>query len=183
MRPVIPYTGDQTRAMMFVDGENLAIRYGRMLGNGHIPRDSNHLYIPDVAVWAETLNPVQNTPALMRKYYYTAVQGDHPKVAETEMQLKQVGIDTPRVFKRQKDRSSKRVDITLAIDMLTHATRKHYDVAILVAGDEDYVPLVEAVQREGTRVGLWFVSDGLSPALRQAADFYLDLDPSLFSVT
>ena len=182
MLPTIPYTCDLARAMMFVDGENLAIRYGKLLAAGHHPLESNRLYIPDVAVWAETLNPTQSTPALMRKYYYTAVQGDQPKVAEVEMQLKRVGIETPRVFKKEKGRNSKRVDITLAIDMLTHAARKHYDGAILVAGDEDYVPLVEAVQREGTRVGLWFVSEGLSPALCQAADFFLDLNPSLFAV-
>ena len=47
--------------------------------------------------------------------------------------------------------------------MLTHAFRKNYDMAILVAGDEDYIPLVKAVMSEGRKVVLWFVEDGLSP--------------------
>src|SRR5438552_16267039 len=90
-------------------------------------------------------------------------------------------METPRVFKKDKGKGSKRVDITLAIDMLLHGTRKHYDVAVLVAGDEDYVPLVRAVQGEGARVYVWFTSEGLSPGLYQAADYFVDLDEFLFT--
>jgi uncharacterized LabA/DUF88 family protein len=60
--------------------------------------------------------------------------------------------------------------------MLTHAARKHYDIAVLVEGDEDYVPLVRAVKGEGARVHVWFLSDGLSPQLRHEADYFVDLD-------
>jgi len=167
--------------MIFVDGENLAIRYGSLMKQrGETPRD-HVAYAPDIFVWTSVLNtPGTSTPAVMRKYYYTAVQGDQPAVAEIEKRLKTVGIETPRVFKKDKGKGSKRVDITLATDMLLHATRKHYDVAVLVAGDEDYVPLVKAVQGEGARVIVWFLPDGLSPALHQAADDYLDLEPFLF---
>jgi uncharacterized LabA/DUF88 family protein len=181
MPPVIPYTCDLARAMIFVDGENLAIRYGSMLKErGGSPRDDISCE-PSVFVWSSTLNPAApSTPAVMRKYYYTAISGDQPRVDEVEAQLKALGIETPRVFKKVKDRRSKRVDITLSTDMLLHATRKHYDVAILVAGDEDYVPLVRAVQGEGARVIVWFVSDGISPKLKLAADDFLDLDAFLF---
>ena len=44
-----------------------------------------------------------------------------------------------------------------------------------LAGDEDYVPLVEAVQREGLLVYVWFVPDCLSPKLEHAADRYSDM--------
>jgi len=44
-----------------------------------------------------------------------------------------------------------------------------------VAGDEDYVPLVNAVKNAGRRVFVWFVGDGLSPALKRAADYYFDI--------
>jgi uncharacterized LabA/DUF88 family protein len=47
-------------------------------------------------------------------------------------------------------------------------------MAILVAGDEDYIPLVKAVMSEGRRVVLWFVEDGLSPKLVNAVDHYFD---------
>ena len=64
--------------------------------------------------------------------------------------------------------------------MLSHAFRKNYDIAVLVAGDEDYVPLVKAVMSEGRRVVIWFLSDGLSPKLVDAADHFFDLDVVLF---
>jgi uncharacterized LabA/DUF88 family protein len=60
--------------------------------------------------------------------------------------------------------------------MLTHASRKHYDIAVLVAGDADYVPLVRAVKSEGPRVHVWFVSNGLSPVLRREADYFVNID-------
>ena len=41
----------------------------------------------------------------------------------------------------------------------------------------DYVPLVEEIQREGKVVYLsFFEAEGLSPRLRQAADYFLPLD-------
>lgn len=53
---------------------------------------------------------------------------------------------------------------------------------MLVAGDGDYIPLVEAVKAEGRRVVLWFVSSGLSPALARSADHYWDMGEILFTV-
>jgi uncharacterized LabA/DUF88 family protein len=177
----IPYTWDFAKAMIFVDGENLTIRYGEMLRKeGAKPRDDIE-YLENVFVWSAALTHLApTTPAIMRKYYYTALQGDEPKINDIEKSLKGLGIESPRVFKKDKGKGSKRVDITLTTDMLIHATRKHYDLAVLIAGDEDYIPLVEAVQREGARVMVCFVSSGLSPALRQAADDFFDLDPLLF---
>src|SRR5258708_6577844 len=126
--PRIPHTADGARAMIFVDGENLAIRYGSMLKNGYQPRPlSNLTYVENVCVWDGQLtrNEGVSTPFIMRTYYYTAVRGDSPAIEEVERKLKQAGIDSPRVFKKRGDRS-KRVDITLATDMLLHATQKHY---------------------------------------------------------
>jgi uncharacterized LabA/DUF88 family protein len=85
------------------------------------------------------------------------------------------------VFRKTKGRGSKRVDITLTTEMLSHAARRNYETAVLVAGDEDYVPLVTAVQGEGRRVVLWFLADGLSPALRRAADHFVNIEDVLFS--
>jgi uncharacterized protein (TIGR00288 family) len=84
------------------------------------------------------------------------------------------------VFPRNKNGRSKGVDITLATDMLTHAHHKNFDIAILITGDGDYVPLVEAVKREGCRVVLWALESGLSPALKKAADHYWDIGELLF---
>jgi uncharacterized LabA/DUF88 family protein len=165
------------RVMVFVDGENIAIRCKSMLDAG------NHVLVPNaqrrdsIFAWNSSLtrNQIVLNGAILRTYYYTAVQGSEAKIEEIEVQLKSMGIAAPRVFKKEPNRRSKRVDITLATDMLLHATRNNYDIAVLVAGDEDYVPLVEAVQAEGRGVHVWALPDGLSPRLVNAADEYFDL--------
>src|SRR5262249_32316220 len=131
MRHLLPYTCDLARAMIFVDGENLAIRYvkgqeergGDVRGGGKC--------VSDMYAWTKDIptGTDGSTPAVMRKYYYTAVQGDEPKICSIEKDLKELGFEAPRVFKKEKGKPSKRVDITLATDMLLHATRKHYDLA------------------------------------------------------
>jgi uncharacterized LabA/DUF88 family protein len=86
---------------------------------------------------------------------------------------------TPKVFKKQKERKSKGVDISLTTDMLTHAFQNHFDVAILMAGDGDYGPLVGRVKSLGKLLWVWFFGDekdGLSPALRRSSDVMLPLD-------
>jgi uncharacterized LabA/DUF88 family protein len=166
--------------MVFVDGENLAIRYGRMLNDRALPRAGHVVYRPDIYVWSSALNDICRYAGTIRKHYYTSVIGDEPRIDQITEDLKAAGIEAPRVFKKTKDRGSKRVDISLATDMLTHAARHNFEIAVLVAGDEDYLPLVEAVQGEGRRVFVWFVEDGISPALRRVADRYSDLGELLF---
>jgi hypothetical protein len=175
-----PNMQQATRAMMFVDGENLAIRYGEMLGQ-KVP-ESHVTYLPDVFVWSHHANISEHVACeVVRRHYYTAVQGDDVKIESVEEQLKALGIEAPRVFKKPKGRRSKRVDISLATDMLSHAHRKNYDLAILVGGDEDYVPLIDAVAAEGRRVVVWALESGLSPALARRADHLFDLGQILFN--
>ena len=165
-----------TRAMVFVDGENLTLRYQDALA-GAKPEKYVH-FLQDVYVWSRFANIRHHMNCeVIRKYYYTVVQGDELKIEEIEVKLKEIGIEAPRVFKKQKGRSTKRVDITIATDMLTHAHRGNYDLAILVSGDEDYVPLVRAVKDEGCRVVLWFFwgDPGLSNKLVMEADYFFDI--------
>ncbi|MBI2870377.1 MAG: NYN domain-containing protein [Candidatus Omnitrophica bacterium] len=179
-----PNVEDQTStAMVFVDGENLAIRYGAILKSKGAPPAPHVQYKPDIYVWSAGVNTVCLRGRVIRKYFYTSVQGDDDRLVAVTDALKAAGLEAPHVFKKSKGRPTKRVDISLATHMLLHASRKNYDIAVLVAGDEDYVPLVEAVKTEGRRVFLWFVSDGLSPVLRRAADHYADLGEILFSPT
>ena len=174
-----PWSAIHSRTMIFVDGENLAMCYGRMLGGVPAPANMTGWYIPDVAVWSIQIDPghhVNVTTDIVRKYYFTSVCGDENKRDETTDWLKEKGFEMPRVFRRDKERGSKQVDVSLSVAMLVGATRRHYDVAVLVAGDEDYIPLVKAVQAEGARVHLWFVSNGLSPRLRREVDYFACLD-------
>src|SRR5262249_8214302 len=111
---LIPYAGNNVRAMLFVDGENLAIRYGALLKDRNVQPKSNIEYEPNVLVWNKDLNCIQGQSIfVVRKYYYTALSGDYSQIEDIEKRLKGLGIESPRVFKRTKDRDSKQVDIAL----------------------------------------------------------------------
>ena len=66
MANLYPFVIEGARAMVFVDGENLSMRYGaainasqeaglKPLGDGHVS------YLPNVAVWAVKLSPPSGT--------------------------------------------------------------------------------------------------------------------------
>ena len=171
-------TRQDARVMMFIDGENLAIRYKAELGTETPVSHVKH--VQDVMVWSGYASRIHGPQNYIRRYYYTSCCGDNERRKEIECTLKKLGIEAPRVFPRTKTRGSKRVDITLATEMLTHAHRKNYDVAVLVAGDEDYVPLIEAVKNEGCQVAIWALKNGLSPALLHASDHYWNIGDLLF---
>ena len=60
--------------------------------------------------------------------------------------------------------------------MLVEAHRDSFDVAVLIAGDEDYVPLIQTVKEMGKAVYLVFFNEdktgGLSQELILASDTY-----------
>lgn len=75
--------------------------------------------------------------------------------------------------RRGKDRSAlrqKAVDTLIAVDMLVGAFDGIYDLALLVAGDADFVPVVEEVRRKGRWVVVAAEKESLSPELLRAAD-------------
>lgn len=69
-----------------------------------------------------------------------------------------------------KRRRQKEVDVLLAVDMLTHSHRRNMSRAILIAGDLDFKPVVEAVVEKGTLVTLVFEPRTGSRDLARAAD-------------
>lgn len=70
-------------------------------------------------------------------------------------------------------------DITLARDFLSHAYRDNFDAAVLVAGDADFVPLVEEVKRLGKQVFvLFFPTQGLADELKRHADAFFSFETS-----
>lgn len=181
-REYIPEYEHINKAMVFVDGENLSIRYKEELGTNS--PSAHIIYQPDVYVWSNTFNRVyEDSHILIRTHYYTSVTGDDDKVNEVIDILKSNRINSPRVFKKLKGFRSKKVDISLATEMLAHAHRNNYELAILIAGDADYIPLVEAVRDEGKNVVLWFLESGLSKELQRTVDHYININKLLFAPT
>ncbi len=71
------------------------------------------------------------------------VSGANPDHASVREKLWALGFD-PKVFKKaSKSDKTKALDIALCTDILSHAFLDNYDVALLIAGDQDYVPLVD----------------------------------------
>lgn len=71
----------------------------------------------------------------------------------------------------------KGVDIQLATDMITHNYKDNYDVAILVAGDSDYVGALQAVKDNGKNVEVaLFGKERTSMPLRKVADRIITLN-------
>ena len=173
---------DKAKVMIFVDGENLAIRFKSLINKKGIDKLEKHvIYEPDIFVWSQFLClHTQSVCAILRIFYYTSLKGDENKLLDVFDKLKNIGVTDPKVFKKKQKNRTKRVDITLATDMLSHAYNNNYEIAVLVAGDEDYVPLIREIKHSGKQVSLWFFEDGLSSFLRRECDNFFNLDKVFF---
>lgn len=65
----------------------------------------------------------------------------------------------------------KGVDVKLAVDMVRFAAANIYDRAILIAGDADFIPAVEAVKEFGKQVRLFGIEGRTNARLLEKADF------------
>jgi uncharacterized LabA/DUF88 family protein len=74
----------------------------------------------------------------------------------------------------------KGVDIQLATDMITHSFKDNYDVAILVAGDNDFVGALQSVKDNGKNVEVaLFGKERTSMQLRKVSDKIITIDGRL----
>lgn len=171
--------------MLFVDGENLTIQSQRIahakaleFATGRYWRRDTFLWFPNDRGAFDGMYAERPTVPPLRAHYYTTCVGSDETQASVRDALWRIGFD-PHVFKKDKQTGkTKGVDISLATDMLRGAYTGTYETAVLVAGDADYLPLVEEVKRQGRRVVVVFFGpdNGLSPDLRLAADDYRNLD-------
>jgi len=70
----------------------------------------------------------------------------------------------------------KEVDVALACEMLVHAFRNNFDVAILVSGDRDFVPAIQHVQSSGKRVEVAAFANSVGQEMRRSADRFHELE-------
>lgn len=168
--------------MLFVDGENLTIEGRKLADTRGIKINEGPSYLPNVYLWMPNVSPAANLyenaylklqPTGIRSYYYCSTTGNSEQVTQARTKLRDLGFHS-EVFRKEKGRRSNGVDITLAKDLLSHAFFGNYDVAVLLAGDGDYVPLVNEVKRLGKVVYSVFFKS--STELRLASDHTLYLD-------
>ncbi len=121
------------------------------------------------------LNPLRASFPLdlLRCYYYYCAPYMSPEPTEDELkrmethskfvhEIESLGRWAMRLGKLQKRwegqrevYEQKRVDVLLSVDLVRHAAAGHIQHAILVAGDSDFVPAVEAAKEHGVTLTLW----------------------------
>lgn len=158
------------RVMIFIDGSNL---YHSL---------KNFFRRTDIDI-GKLGNKLLDRRRLVRIYYYNAKVGlkEEPQryrdqqaffasvsaIPYCELRLgRLVYINWPNAPPYEKG-----VDIQLATDIITHSFKNNYDVAVLVAGDNDYVGALQAVKDNGKNVEVaLFGKERTSRQLRIAAD-------------
>ena len=158
------------RVMIFIDGSNLYHSLKTFFGRADI----------DIG---KLCNKLLRKRRLVRIYYYNARVGmkqEPERYRDQQTFLNHVGavpyseLRIGRLVYHNWPSSppyEKGVDIQLATDMITHSFKNNYDVAVLVAGDNDFVGALQSVKDNGKHVEVaLFGKETTSRRLRTVAD-------------
>lgn len=141
------------RVMIFIDG-------------GYFRQNFEEIYEHQDINWAGLLQLLDRQlgyegrrhPEVIRAYYYDAIVDPAKYPEEWKKQdayfskLREHGVYEVRlarikkITRQKKKQKQKGADVLLAVDMVTKALRDHYDIAILLTGDDDFLDLVKAVK-------------------------------------
>lgn len=181
--------GERRRWMLFVDGENFTLRGQEVIKEQDYSLVPGKYWLRDVFLWFPNDDAIDSlgfaSPVkgylerkAIRAHYYTSVTSDAAGLEEVREALWRLGF-TAEVAKKPKGRRAKAVDIALTKDVLTNAFLDNYDILMLMAGDGDYVPVVNEVKRLGKVVIVAHFGSagaGLSRELRLSADKFVDIE-------
>lgn len=74
----------------------------------------------------------------------------------------------------------KKIDVKIAIDMVSDAYENVYDTAVLVSGDGDFLPVVQKLKKIGKEVELWAFNYSLANVLKEEIEpnrlYYIEDD-------
>jgi len=165
------------RVMVFIDGSNLYHVLGQICGRHDLQFDK----------FAEKL---ANGRDLRRVYYYNIRQEafeDRSNASDQDKFLASL-YDTPHLEVKLgiwKQRGStmveKGVDVMLAVDLVTHAFQDHYDTAIIVSGDADFYPALQAAKNVGKQVEVAAFDTNISSEAARVADLHIKLTKTFFT--
>jgi uncharacterized LabA/DUF88 family protein len=85
-----------------------------------------------------------------------------------DIDMMHAGIEPKYVPMSQQTQREKGVDVALAIDALQVGMEGKIDIAVLVTGDGDLVPLARALMKHGIRVGVVFFDYESKPQNRKS---------------
>ena len=160
------------RVMVFIDGSNLY----------HVMTQNLTRHDLRFGKFSEKL---AGSRSLVRTYYYNIRQ--NIKSDEQERFLNSL-YDTPYmevklgiVKQRGQAMVEKGVDVMIAIDLLKSAYENLYDTAILVSGDGDFYPAIQAVKDLGKHVEIAGFDSNISPESSKISDLVIKFNKSYFN--
>lgn len=168
-------------AHVFVDGGYLREIGREMSAPFPDPGALAKMLVETTIVQSWAADPTRSANALLcRTTYYDAIPdaGPDPDIEEywrtIELQSDMhLGFGALRGLKKKA--RQKGVDVQIAVDMLAGSFSSLFDIAVLITGDADFVPVVEEVKRRGVMVTLAAPADSLSDDLRRVADRYVPI--------
>ena len=187
-------------SLIFVDGENLVLRYQEMLRAGRVAAPDN-VHIPDTFIWNQRVLD-DNLWNLKRISYYTSATGDDERIRQIRERIGGVtfrcrtghvsgpfssGFSTrdgqiiPFVRKKAaRSRKESICDIAIAVDVMRACYRDHAKIIWLFSGDGDFQTLLSEVVHNGKAAYVSAFSSGLSEDLRFSVDEFTLLDKFFF---
>ena len=176
------------RAYGFLDGaylRNRAREANQPLVNPRV-LVSNILNRPEIQSWGVPPHSSGNI-VLARVIYYDGRPDDDSNLPEQALSYweavellpdTELGFGSIRGGTKKKAPRQKAVDSLMAVDMLVGAFSHTYDVAVLIAGDADFVPVVNEVKRQGIMVVIAAIEGShLSEDLLKAGDRFIAIGP------
>ena len=163
------------RLMVFVDGSNLLIQLSKELkiNNFRAERPPRSIFTLAEKLISRTtsISRYSSEFAHVRRYWFSSYAGSEEDYFSLRIFLRELDFE-PVLFKKQRNKDEKGVDIALTKEMLVNAFNSNFDIAILFAGDEDYISLVNEVKRYGPIIMGAFFKNGLAPNLQFAFDYF-----------
>ena len=187
--------------LIFVDGENLTLRYQEMIRAGRVPAPGN-VHIQDCFVWNQRVLD-DNLWNLKRVSYYTSVSGSDEYVRQVREQIAAVrfnsrtGVVGARMggasyttrdgqivpFVRKKSSRSRKesiCDIAITVDVMRACYRDHAKIIWLFSGDGDFLSLLNEIVHNGKSAYVSALSSGFNEDIRFAVDEFILLDKYFF---
>ena len=170
------------KLMAFVDGG-----YLRKQCSDRFDEAINYQKLKDQIVNQFYINNGKYIGDLVRVYFYDAiVDPEDPKFKEQNDYFDRIiatngyevrlGALVPTGKNGEGPLKQKGVDVSLSIEMLQKGYDEQYDFAIIIAGDSDFLEVVNAVKDSGKRVFGMYFRDHISDDLYGAFDARIEID-------